>query len=155
MKDLKSLPLILYCTYLIFPLPIPLLTEIDNFLQIEQERKELYDHFVAVVGEVQQRSELRNIVLEKRLNQVSEHLEKKDAVLSEVLSAANLDPSSFSHVNHQLETIVDEKNQLVGELREEVATLRRMYTDLMDKYQSTVKSTLKPKNTTNFPNISV
>lgn len=38
--------------------------------QIERERKELYDHFVAVVGEVQQRSELRNIVLEKKLNQV-------------------------------------------------------------------------------------
>ncbi|KAK8724034.1 hypothetical protein OTU49_011410 [Cherax quadricarinatus] len=122
---------------------------------IERERNELYDHFVAVVGEVQQRSELRNIVLEKRLNQLSEHLEKKEAVLSEVLSAANLDPTSFNHVSHQLETIVDEKNQLVGGLREEVATLRRMYTNLMDKYQSTLRSNAKPKTTTKFPNISI
>ncbi|XP_069195018.1 dynein regulatory complex subunit 4 isoform X2 [Procambarus clarkii] len=122
---------------------------------IERERRELYDHFVAVVGEVQQRSELRNIVLEKRLNQVSEHLEKKEAVLSEVLSAANLDPTSFSHVSHQLETIVDEKNQLVGGLREEVATLRRMYTDLMDKYNSVLRNSTKPKKTTKLPNISI
>lgn len=139
--------------------------------QIEHERKELYDHFVAVVGEVQQRSELRNIVLEKKLNQVSylclwcmamfgsllmshicilqlfmnfivrengiyinkysclinvdschvffcctfvhysnhkclqvsDNLEKKEAVLSEVLTAANLDPVSFNQVSHQLE----------------------------------------------------
>lgn len=35
--------------------------------------------------------------------QVSDHLEKKDAVLSEVLNAANLDPASFNQVSHQLE----------------------------------------------------
>ncbi|XP_042207068.1 dynein regulatory complex subunit 4-like isoform X2 [Homarus americanus] len=88
---------------------------------IEQERKELYDHFVGVVGEVQQRSELRNIVLEKRLNQ----------------------------------TIVDEKNQLVGGLQEEVATLRRMYTELMDKYHFTLRSNIKPKGAPKLPNISI
>ncbi|XP_064090287.1 dynein regulatory complex subunit 4-like [Macrobrachium nipponense] len=120
---------------------------------IEQERKELYDHFVGVVGEVQQRSELRNVVLEKRLNQVSEHLEKKEAVLSEVLSAANLDPASFSHVSHQLETIVDEKNKLIAGLREEVATLRRMYTDLMDKYQTSFET--KKKTGPKLPHISI
>ncbi|XP_047468304.1 dynein regulatory complex subunit 4-like [Penaeus chinensis] len=122
---------------------------------IERERKELYDHFVAVVGEVQQRSELRNIVLEKRLSQVSEHLEKKEAVLSEVITAANLDPTSFSHISHQLENIVDEKNQLVGGLKEEVATLRRMYTDLMDNYHAVTSAKTKPKNTTKLPHINV
>ncbi|KAK8390842.1 hypothetical protein O3P69_010514 [Scylla paramamosain] len=120
---------------------------------IERERKELYDHFVAVVGEVQQRSELRNIVLEKKLNQVSDNLEKKEAVLSEVLSAANLDPVSFNQVSHQLERIIDEKNQLVGGLREEVATLRRMYTELMDKHQAALRMARKPKATTKLPNI--
>lgn len=35
--------------------------------------------------------------------QVSDNLEKKEAVLSEVLSAANLDPVSFNQVSHQLE----------------------------------------------------
>ncbi|KAK4291261.1 hypothetical protein Pmani_035901 [Petrolisthes manimaculis] len=122
---------------------------------IERERKELYDHFVAVVGEVQQRSELRNIVLEKRLNQVSDHLEKKDAVLSEVLNAANLDPASFNQVSHQLERIVDEKNQVVDGLREEVATLRRMYTELMDKYQLAARKPPTSTSVTKLPNISV
>ncbi|XP_076039651.1 growth arrest specific protein 8 [Oratosquilla oratoria] len=104
--------------------------------KIEKERDDLYNNFVAVVGEVQQRSELRNVVLEKRLNEVSETLEKREAVLSEVLSATNLDPSSLRQVTRQLESIVDEKNKLVKGLKEEVATLRRMYSDLLLQEQS-------------------
>lgn len=52
-----------------------------------------------------------------------------------------------------LQRIIDEKNQLVGSLREEVASLRRMYTELMDKHQAAVRAARKPKATTKLPNI--
>ena len=70
---------------------------------MEQERNELYEQLVSVVGEVRHRSEMRNIVLEGRLEQVSEQLEKREAVLSEVLAATNMDPKSVEQVTRQLE----------------------------------------------------
>lgn len=54
-----------------------------------------------------------------------------------------------------LQRIVDEKNQAVSGLREEVATLRRMYTELMDKYQLAVRKPATSTNVTKLPNISV
>lgn len=57
--------------------------------------------------------------------------------------------------NLDLQRIVDEKNQAVSSLREEVATLRRMYTELMDKYQLAVRKPPTSTNVTKLPNISV
>ena len=48
---------------------------------------------------------------------------------------------------------MDEKNKLVGGLREEVATLRRMYTDLMDKYHTSLET--KKKSGPKLPHISI
>ncbi|KAF2361245.1 Growth arrest-specific protein 8 [Trinorchestia longiramus] len=100
---------------------------------VERERDQLYEQLVGVVGEVRQRSEMRNLVLENKLEQLSGQLEKREAVLSEVLAATNMDPASVAQVTRQLENIIEEKNESISALRTEVATIRRLYTDLLDR----------------------
>ena len=46
-------------------------------MQVQSERDELYDRFVKAIHEVQQKSGLKNILLEKKLSTLADALEKK------------------------------------------------------------------------------
>ena len=71
--------------------------------QVQQERDELYRKFVKAIHEVQQKSNFKNLLLEKKLNALADTLEKKEAQLNEVLSASNLDPTALTVVTRKLE----------------------------------------------------
>ena len=70
---------------------------------MQQERDELYRKFVKAIHEVQQKSNFKNLLLEKKLNALADTLEKKEAQLNEVLSASNLDPTALTVVTRKLE----------------------------------------------------
>lgn len=72
-------------------------------VQVQLERDELYMKFTKAILEVQQKSGFKNLLLECKLNTLNDTLEKKEAQLSEVLSASNLDPTTLSVVTHKLE----------------------------------------------------
>ena len=55
------------------------------------------------IHDVQQKSNLKNLLLEKKLGALGDTLEKKEAQLNEVLTASNLDPSALSVVTRKLE----------------------------------------------------
>ncbi|KAA3672376.1 growth arrest-specific protein 8 [Paragonimus westermani] len=71
-------------------------------LSVERERDELYEKFVSVIHEVQQKTGLKNMLLEKRLISLTETIEKKEAQMSEVLTASNLDPAALASVTRKL-----------------------------------------------------
>jgi hypothetical protein len=58
---------------------------------------------VKAIHDVQQKSNLKNLLLEKKLGALGDTLEKKEAQLNEVLTASNLDPSALSVVTRKLE----------------------------------------------------
>lgn len=72
-------------------------------LQTQEERDDLYRKFVKAIHEVQQKSNFKNLLLEKKLNALADTLEKKEAQLNEVLSASNLDPTALTVVTRKLE----------------------------------------------------
>ncbi len=74
-------------------------------LQTVKERDDLYKKFVRAIHDVQQKSNLKNLLLEKKLGALGDTLEKKEAQLNEVLTASNLDPSALSVVTRKLEVI--------------------------------------------------
>ncbi|KAL7647451.1 UNVERIFIED_CONTAM: hypothetical protein RMT77_001047 [Armadillidium vulgare] len=111
--------------------------------KIEKERDDLYNSFTDVISDIHRRSQMKSTLLEKRLTEISSELEKKDSVLSEVVKAANLDPVSFGTLSNKFESIVDEKNNIITGLQEEVASIRRLYTELLEKKPSSTKE--KPR----------
>ena len=74
-----------------------------NLFQLQEERDELYSKFVKAIHEVQQKSNFKNLLLEKKLGALADTLEKKEAQLNEVLSASNLDPTALTVVTRKLE----------------------------------------------------
>ena len=75
----------------------------QRFETTVNERDELYKKFVKAIHDVQQKSNLKNLLLEKKLGALGDTLEKKDAQLNEVLTASNLDPSALTVVTRKLE----------------------------------------------------
>lgn len=71
-----------------------------------KERDELYQKFVKAIHDVQQKSNLKNLLLEKKLSALGDTLEKKEAQLNEVLTASNLDPNALSVVTRKLEVYI-------------------------------------------------
>lgn len=67
----------------------------QRFTKVQAERDELYDKFESSIYEVAQKTGLKGTLLERRLEAMSEALEMKEAQLAEVLTAANLDPSTL------------------------------------------------------------
>lgn len=70
---------------------------------MQAERDELYSKFLKAIQEVQQKSNLKNLLLEKKLSALAETLEKKEVQLNEVLSVSNIDPRILSLVTRKLE----------------------------------------------------
>uniref|UniRef100_A0A672R118 Dynein regulatory complex subunit 4 n=1 Tax=Sinocyclocheilus grahami TaxID=75366 RepID=A0A672R118_SINGR len=98
------------------------------------DRDELYMKFTKVIQEVQQKSGFKNLLLECKLGALNDTLKKKEAQLSEVLSASNLDPSTLNMVTHKLEEVLESKNYTIRDLQYEVARVCKVHNDLLKTY---------------------
>ena len=96
----------------------------------------MYKKFVKAIHDVQQKSNLKNLLLEKKLGALGETLEKKEAQLNEVLTASNLDPSALSVVTRKLEDVLDSKNSAIKDLQYELARVCKAHNDLLRTYEA-------------------
>jgi hypothetical protein len=70
----------------------------QRFTKVEAERNELFKKFESSIQEVQQKTGLKKMLLEKKVEALNEALERKQTQLAEILTASNLDASSLQHV---------------------------------------------------------
>ncbi|CAC5419134.1 GAS8 [Mytilus coruscus] len=104
--------------------------------QTQMERDDLYKKFVKAIHEVQQKSNFKNFLLEKKLGALADTLEKKEAQLNEVLSASNLDPTALTVVTRKLEDVLDSKNSAIKDLQYELARVCKAHNDLLRTYEA-------------------
>eukprot|EP00055_Hartaetosiga_balthica_P018192 m.130269 g.130269 ORF g.130269 m.130269 type:complete len:479 (+) comp9467_c0_seq21:57-1493(+) len=108
----------------------------QRFQEVEEERDELYERFVKTIYDVQQKTGFKNLILEKKLDALSDQLEKKEAQLNEVLSASNLDPTALAVVTRKLEDVLDSKNGAIKDLQYELAKSYKSYNDTVLTFKS-------------------
>ncbi|XP_062860556.1 dynein regulatory complex subunit 4 [Trichomycterus rosablanca] len=111
----------------------------QRFSKVQQERDELYQKFSKAILEVQQKSGFKNLLLEKKLDALTDTLEKKEAQLNEVLSASNLDQSALNVVTRKLEEVLDSKNFAIKDLQYELARVCKAHNDLLKTYEAKLK----------------
>eukprot|EP00798_Chlamydomonas_sp_ICE-L_P007219 gene7219-326_t len=108
----------------------------QRFTKVAAERDELYAKFEASIYDVQQKTGLKGLLLERRLEAVAEQLEMKEAQLAEVLTAANLDPNTLKAINVRLEEVLENKNQVIKALQYDVAKVSKAHNDLIRVYEA-------------------
>merc|ERR1711920_264099 len=73
----------------------------EKYRKLEKERDDLYRRFQKAVREIQRKAELgKNSVLEKKIEQLQMQYDEKQAQLTEVLTAAKLDPAIVASVTN-------------------------------------------------------
>ncbi|RLN96665.1 hypothetical protein BBJ28_00002299 [Nothophytophthora sp. Chile5] len=98
--------------------------------QVARELEELTAQFHGSIYDVQQKTGLKNLLLEKKMGALTLQLEQKDAELNEVLLHAKLDPAIVDRVKGRLEDIMVNKAEDLRELEQEMAHIAKLQSDL-------------------------
>ncbi|PRP86085.1 hypothetical protein PROFUN_03072 [Planoprotostelium fungivorum] len=109
---------------------------VQRFTKVEAERDELYKKFVSSIHQVQQKSDLRNLLLEKKLDTLNGELEMKEAHLTQLLSTVNLDPVTMQSVTSKVDSILEDKNQSIRDLNYELVRARKANSDIIRVYEA-------------------
>ena len=94
--------------------------KLQQFQYLEREKKDLFDEFHRLVYELHQKTGLRNLILEKKLETINESLETKDAQINQILAAARIDPQALNQIRHSLEEVENLKNDAIREIQTEL-----------------------------------
>lgn len=66
--------------------------------QLQEERDDLHSKFVSAIQEVQQKSSMKNVLLEHKLHILEEIVEQKDAQLNNAINASHRDQGQLNRV---------------------------------------------------------
>jgi len=109
----------------------------ERYRRLEKEREDLYKRFQKAVREIQRKAELgKNAVLEKKLEVITAQFDEKQAQLTEVLTAAKLDPAVVGSVTNKLEQVLGAKNRQIKDLQYQVHQCTKAYNDTIRVYES-------------------
>ncbi|XP_047433965.1 dynein regulatory complex subunit 4-like isoform X2 [Mugil cephalus] len=117
---------------------------LDAFNKMERERDELLRRQTDAILDVQQRSSMKELVLERKMEALSQTLERKEAQLCAALSASNVDPALGSSASNRLEEILESKQRTIAVLQEDVARQREEYDRMLHTCKERLKSTGAP-----------
>lgn len=100
---------------------------------LTEERDALKEKFEKAVLELQQKAALKNVLLERKLSDLQNEAEKREAILNEVLNVAGMDPHNL---NHRIEKLLQTKNEKIHDLRFELARVCKAHDDLLEVYEA-------------------
>ncbi|XP_053594567.1 dynein regulatory complex subunit 4 [Microplitis demolitor] len=107
-----------------------------RFEKCQKERDELHSRFVSSILELQQKTGLKNVLLEKKLEKLSEILEQREAQIGQVLATAQLDPGASGEINQRFEDILNRKNTAIQDLQYDLARACKAHDDLLLNYEN-------------------
>merc|ERR1712066_783968 len=103
---------------------------------VSTERDDLYTKFQHAIYDVQQKSGLKNLILEKKIDAVEESLETTEAQVSELLASANVDQATSSGISQKLDQVIAYKNDIVVQLQDEVQRIKDSHRTMVKTYES-------------------
>ncbi|XP_063697687.1 dynein regulatory complex subunit 4 [Culicoides brevitarsis] len=101
--------------------------------KLTEERDQLKSRFEEAALELQQKTGLRNALLERKLEVLQKETEQREAILGEVLTLAGMEPQTLSL---RIEKLLAQKNEKIEDLRYEVARMSKAYDDLLATFES-------------------
>ncbi|XP_040891362.1 dynein regulatory complex subunit 4 isoform X2 [Toxotes jaculatrix] len=104
---------------------------LQAFQKVQQERDELLRRQTEAVLDVQQRSGLKELLLERKLAALTETLEKKEAQLCAALSASTAGQPAASAAADKLQEILECKDVTSRALQEDLARECQEYNELL------------------------
>merc|ERR1719161_2863838 len=108
----------------------------QQLTRVTDEQDELYTKFQHAIYDVQQKSGLKNLILEKKIDSIEEALETTEAQVSELLTSANVDQATASGISQKLDQVIAYKDDIVEQLQEEVHRIKESHRTMVSTYES-------------------
>lgn len=102
---------------------------------LEKERQELFDEFHETVYGIHQKTGLKNIILEKKHENIQEALEVKDAQINQLLAAAKIDPQAIPIIRSTLEEVENLKSDAIKEIQTSLKKIREAHCNMVKTYE--------------------
>ncbi|OON13579.1 hypothetical protein X801_10647 [Opisthorchis viverrini] len=102
----------------------------ERFDALDKMRSGLASQFEKLLMNVQQRTGLRALLVERKLKHLTEALEAREAQITQLVIALNSDPSAVEHARQHLEELLRKKNTAIEELQYEVMRMGKAYNEL-------------------------
>ncbi|RZC42859.1 growth arrest-specific protein 8 [Asbolus verrucosus] len=118
-----------------------------RFEKLQAEKDELSRRFVNAILEVQQKTGQKNILLQKRVQTLSDVAEYRDVIIGEL--RASVDGAQVRS-NQKLEKILAKKNTVIHDLQYELARVCKAHDDLLDTYEAKLQQYGIPKDELGF-----
>lgn len=96
--------------------------------QLQAERDEIFAKFESSIHDVQQKSGVKSLLLEKKMQILEEKLEKKEAQLGE--AGVKLDPNSG------IAAVLESKNNLIKSLRYDLGKVTKAHNDVIQAFEA-------------------
>lgn len=117
---------------------------------ITEERDELKKRFGEIMIEMQQKTGLKNVLLERKLSQLRKEYERLEMVFGEVLKVTGLEPQDLCT---KVENYLRQKNERIDQLEYELARIAKCYTDLLESYENQLEKSGIPKDSHEFHSV--
>eukprot|EP00823_Brevimastigomonas_motovehiculus_P000611 TRINITY_DN10760_c0_g1_i1.p1 TRINITY_DN10760_c0_g1~~TRINITY_DN10760_c0_g1_i1.p1 ORF type:complete len:396 (-),score=121.38 TRINITY_DN10760_c0_g1_i1:124-1311(-) len=108
----------------------------QKLAHVKEEKEELQKKLESTIYAVQQKTGFKNLILEKKLDAMTQDLEKTEAALAEVLANTNLKPDVLGEIKTNLEDVLMAKNKSILKLQQEVQALRQRYSTTVQTYEA-------------------
>merc|ERR1712151_712096 len=108
----------------------------QQLITVSKERDQLYANFQQAIYDVQRKSGLKNLILEKKIDAVEEALETTEAQVSELLTSSNVDQATATGISQKLDQVIAYKNDIVLQLQEEVQRIKESHRTMVRTYES-------------------
>ncbi|XP_050501315.1 dynein regulatory complex subunit 4 [Diabrotica virgifera virgifera] len=118
-----------------------------RFETLQKERDELHNRFVQAVLEVQQKTSVKNLLLNKRISTLTQVAEHREIVIAELQAATKTPPQ---RTNQKLEEILTKKNATISDLQYELARVCKAHDDLLETFEEKLQQYGIPKQELGF-----
>ncbi|XP_026179652.1 dynein regulatory complex subunit 4-like [Mastacembelus armatus] len=104
---------------------------LQAFQKVQQERDELLEKQTEAILAVQQKSGLKELLLDRKLAALTETVEKKEAELCAVLSSSSIEQAAGSGSTNRLQEMLASKQITISALQDDLARESQEYDQLL------------------------
>jgi chromosome segregation ATPase len=109
--------------------------KLQQFKYLERETNALSDKFNEAVYEIQRKTGLKNLILEKQVAFITDNIEIRDLQLNQVITSSNIDPKILGEITRSIEEVESAKDELIQEYQKELQQIRKAHTHMVKAYE--------------------
>ncbi|KAF5299343.1 hypothetical protein FQA39_LY02516 [Lamprigera yunnana] len=98
--------------------------------KLQVEHDELYKRFVEAILQIQQKTTLKNVNLQKRIQFLNDVADYRESVIEDLTSSTEIPPQY-----KKVEEMLSNKNLIIKDLRDELSKMCQAYNELLEMYR--------------------